>query len=74
MENIKGGIKGAINILKEKGRLLVITYHSGEEKLILDTINEQGLSILTKKPITPKKSEFEYNPRCRSAHLRVFEK
>lgn len=74
MENIKGGIKGAINVLKEKGRLLVITYHSGEEKLILDTINEQGLSTLTKKPITPKKSEFEDNPRCRSAHLRVFEK
>jgi 16S rRNA C1402 N4-methylase RsmH len=30
--------------------------------------------MLTKKPIIPSKTEFEDNPRCRSAHLRVFER
>lgn len=74
MENIKDGIKGASELLRDKGRLVVIAYHSGEEKLILQIINECGLSTLTKKPITPAKREFQDNPRCRSAHLRVFEK
>lgn len=74
MENIKEGIMGAYKILKINGRLVVITYHSGEEKLLINTVNELGLTTLTKKPITPKNLEFEENPRCRSAHLRAFEK
>ncbi len=74
MENITEGIIGASRILKNKGRLVVITYHSGEEKLILNTMNKEGLSTLTNKPITPKNLEFSHNPRCRSAHLRAFEK
>ncbi len=74
MENIKEGIMGASKILKINGRLVVITYHSGEEKLIINTMDDIGLTMLTKKPIIPSKTEFKDNPRCRSAHLRVFER
>jgi len=74
MENIKQGIIGAFHVLNKNGHLVVITYHSGEEKLVLKTVNELGYTTLTTKPITPGKLEFNRNPRCRSAHLRVFEK
>lgn len=74
MENIKEGIMGASKILKINGRLVVISYHSGEEKLIINTMDDIGLTMLTKKPIIPSKAEFEDNPRCRSAHLRAFER
>lgn len=72
--NIEEGILAATKVLKEKGRLVTITYHKDEEKLICKKTKEVGLKPLTKKPVKPTKSEFKLNPRCRSAHLRVFEK
>ncbi len=73
-QNIEEGILAAPKILKEKGRLVTITYHKDEEKLVCKKTDEEGLKPLLKKPVKPTKSEFELNPRCRSAHLRVFEK
>ncbi|MEO0292727.1 MAG: 16S rRNA (cytosine(1402)-N(4))-methyltransferase RsmH [candidate division WOR-3 bacterium] len=72
--NIEKGINSAANLLKEKGKLVVITYHSKEEKLVCSKTRENNLKFITKKPILPSKAEFLKNPRCRSAHLRVFEK
>jgi len=74
LRNIEGGIIAASKILKEKGRLVVITYHKDEEKLVCKKAREEGLKPLLKKPVEPTKDEFQRNPRCRSAHLRVFEK
>jgi 16S rRNA (cytosine1402-N4)-methyltransferase len=72
--NIEEGIVVASKMLKEKGRLVVITYHREEEKLVCKKAREENLKPLVKKPVKPTKFEFERNPRCRSAHLRVFEK
>lgn len=72
--NIEEGIVIASKMLKEKGRLVVITYHREEEKLVCKKAREENLKPLVKKPVKPTKIEFERNPRCRSAHLRVFEK
>jgi len=72
--NIEEGIVAASKVLKEKGRLVVITYHKDEEKLVCKKAREEGLKPLLKKPVKPTKDEFQRNPRCRSAHLRVFEK
>jgi len=72
--NIEEGIVAASKVLKEKGRLVVITYHKDEEKLVCKKAKEDGLVPLLKKPVKPTKDEFQRNPRCRSAHLRVFEK
>lgn len=74
MDNIREGIQASITLLKKKGRLVVISYHSTEEKLVLNRVNEYGLRTITGKPLKPTEEEFQENPRCRSAHLRIFEK
>lgn len=74
LENVEKGIVSASKILKEKGRLVTIAYHKEEEKMICRKAREEKLEALTGKPLKPTKFEFESNPRCRSAHLRVFEK
>lgn len=74
LANIEEGIVSASNILKEKGRLVTIAYHKEEEKLICKKVKEEGFKRVVKKPVKPTKDEFERNSRCRSAHLRVFEK
>lgn len=74
LRNIEEGILAASKVLKKKGRLVTITYHKDEEKLVCKKTDEEGLRSLLKKPIKPTKDEFRNNPRCRSAHLRVFEK
>ena len=73
-QNIEEGILSASRILDDEGRLVVITYHKDEEKLVCSIAEEEGLTALLKKPAKPTKDEFRRNPRCRSAHLRVFEK
>jgi 16S rRNA (cytosine1402-N4)-methyltransferase len=73
-QNIEEGISSASRVLKEEGRLVVITYHKDEEKLVCKKAKEEGFVALLKKPVKPAKDEFRRNPRCRSAHLRLFEK
>jgi 16S rRNA (cytosine1402-N4)-methyltransferase len=72
--SIEQGILAAAEVLKENGRIVAITYHKDEEKIVCKIAKEEGLKSLLKKPVKPEKKEFERNPRCRSAHLRVFEK
>jgi 16S rRNA (cytosine1402-N4)-methyltransferase len=72
--SIENGVLAASGVLKEKGRIVTITYHKDEEKIVCKIAKEEGLKSLLKKPVKPEKKEFERNPRCRSAHLRVFEK
>lgn len=78
LENIKLGISEAIDILKPSGRILVISFHSLEDKIIKNFFKEQAkvgnLKILTKKPIVATKEEVRVNPRSRSAKLRMAEK
>jgi 16S rRNA (cytosine1402-N4)-methyltransferase len=74
LANIREGIESASKVLKQKGRLVTIAYHKEEEKLICAKVKEEGFKRVVKKPVKPTKDEFERNPRCRSAHLRVFEK
>ncbi len=62
--------------LRPKGRLLIITFHSSEDRIIkrlFKSCTEFG-TIMTKKVIAPERSEILLNPRSRSAKLRVFER
>ena len=78
MNNLKVGLGDAIDILMPHGRLVVLSYHSLEDRIIKNMFikaQESGLgSVLTKKPITASSAELLTNRRVRSAKLRAFEK
>jgi 16S rRNA (cytosine1402-N4)-methyltransferase len=65
------------SVLSSKARIVVLTYHSLEDRIIkqlFQSFKEQNLgTIVTKKPIVPSNEELQTNPRARSAKLRVFE-
>lgn len=70
------GIINLSQMLNEKGRLFVITFHSTEDRLVkrlLLSLGHIGKPVF-KKVIQPSKEEQKDNPRSRSAKLRVFEK
>ena len=64
-------------MLKPSGRLVVISFHSLEDRIAKDSLREgahKGIwEILTKKPVTPDEDEIYRNPRSRSAKLRAAE-
>jgi len=89
-EEIEAGIPQAIDLLKPGGRLSIITFHSGEDRIVKRLLREaagQGegdiitgrrpaprINILTRKPLTPTAEEIAGNAGARSAKLRVAEK
>jgi 16S rRNA (cytosine1402-N4)-methyltransferase len=71
-------LASSLNLLNSSGRLGIVSFHSGEDRIVKNTFREwkaQGfVNILTKKPITPSEVELGANPRSRSAKLRIIEK
>lgn len=90
METLKEMLEQALDILKPGGRLVVITYHSLEDRLVKNffkTGNFEGkvekdffgnfetpFKLINNKVIVPSREEEERNPRSRSAKLRIAEK
>lgn len=76
--SIARGIGAMIPPLSSGGRIAVITFHSVEDRLVKhlfrDLAKRAVVRLVTKKPITPSRSEVTENPRARSAKLRVIEK
>ncbi len=75
LKALEKGLKFAEGVLAEQGRLLVISYHSLEDRIV-KRFTRQSLSLkaVYKKPLQPSGKEVEQNPRARSAKLRVAEK
>lgn len=90
---IKNTIKDSVDKLKKGGRIVIITFHSLEDRIVKETFKELSIDcicpqefpvcicnheakikIITKKPITAGIKELEFNPRSRSAKLRIAEK
>lgn len=78
LQNIEEGLDQAWKHLMPGGRILVITFHSIEDRIVKQKFKqfiEMGNAILiNKKPITPSRAEVLGNKRARSAKLRVIEK
>ncbi len=78
LENIKKVLPQTLEILKPLGKLVIISFHSLEDRIVKNFLKTQAqeglLKILTKKPIRPTKKEVEANPRSRSAKLRAAQK
>ncbi|HEY9621662.1 MAG TPA: 16S rRNA (cytosine(1402)-N(4))-methyltransferase RsmH [Crinalium sp.] len=68
-------LKEAPTWLTPGGRLVIISFHSLEDRIVKHAFRESpALTVITKKPIQPTDEEIEGNPRSRSAKLRVAEK
>lgn len=75
LENLRVGLQRLIQILRPGGRLLVITFHPLEDRMVKQFFKSCPLGItLTKKVIKPSRKEIIENVRSRSAQLRVFER
>ena len=78
--NIKNVLPDAIQTLEVGGRLAVITFHSGEDRIVKHYFKKEAakddpkIKIINKKPIIATEKERLNNPRSRSAKLRVVEK
>jgi 16S rRNA (cytosine1402-N4)-methyltransferase len=75
LEELADSLPRAVDVLAPGGRLIVIAYHSLEDRIVKRyLLGEPNLQVLTKKPLRPSASEAERNPRSRSARLRAAER
>ena len=78
LDEIRALFEAAPKLLKPSARLVVISFHSLEDRIAKDSIREgaqRGIwEILTRKPVTAGEEEMDLNPRSRSAKLRAAER
>jgi 16S rRNA (cytosine1402-N4)-methyltransferase len=78
LQEIQSLLKSAGSLLKPGGRLVLISFHSLEDRLVKDALRDGAkagqFELLTKKPVVAKEQESLRNPRSRSAKLRAAKK
>jgi 16S rRNA (cytosine1402-N4)-methyltransferase len=78
LDEIRALLEAAPKLLKPSGRLVVISFHSLEDRIAKDILREYAhkgiVEVLTKKPVTAGEEETDRNPRSRSAKLRAAER
>lgn len=78
LEEITEALPKALQLLAEGGRMVCISFHDGEDRIVKRLFREWAQAgfgtVITKKPVVPSLEEIEENQRSRSAKLRVFEK
>ncbi len=90
LEALKKMLESSIDMLNTGGRLVILSYHSLEDRLVKNFFKsgnfegvvekdfygepETPFRVITRKPVTPSEEEIKVNPRARSAKLRIAEK
>jgi 16S rRNA (cytosine1402-N4)-methyltransferase len=78
LQEIQSLLRSAGSLLKPGGRLVLISFHSLEDRLVKDALRDGAKAgryeLLTKKPIVATEQESLRNPRSRSAKLRAAKK
>lgn len=74
ISNLNRALPQAIELLEKKGRLVVISFHSLEDRVVKFGFKGENLRVITKAPIRPSREEIRINPRARSAKLRLAER
>jgi 16S rRNA (cytosine1402-N4)-methyltransferase len=78
LDDLRALLNAAPQLLKPGGRLVIISFHSLEDRIVKDALRDgvkQGhYKLLTKKPVTATEEEIDRNPRSRSAKLRAAER
>ena len=69
---MRDGLHGADRPLREAGRIVVISFHSLEDRIVKQTFrSDERLEVLTKRPVIADDTEMSANARARSAKLRA---
>ena len=75
IEELAASLPQAVGLLAPGGRVVVVAYHSLEDRVVKTTFrDDQRLTVLTKKPLRPSEEEVARNPRARSAIFRAAER
>lgn len=78
LNSLEEGLKGSYSVLNPSGRLVVISFHSLEDRIVKNFFKEMSgtgeAREITRKPILPTDDEISANSRSHSAKLRVLEK
>lgn len=76
--SLEMGLKKGFEVLKQGGRMSVISFHSLEDRIVKrfyqGKVKEGRALLINKKPILAGEEELKTNPRARSAKLRILEK
>ncbi|MGA9943439.1 MAG: 16S rRNA (cytosine(1402)-N(4))-methyltransferase RsmH [Candidatus Cybelea sp.] len=71
LDALRDGLHGAIGRLRGAGRIVAISFHSLEDRIVKQTFrDDERLEVLTRRPILPEDDEVARNRRARSAKLR----
>lgn len=78
LDALQALLDSAPDALQTGGRLVMISFHSLEDRIVKDALRDGGragvYNVLTKKPVEASEEEIDRNPRSRSAKLRAAER
>ncbi len=70
--NLQKLLEQSLDIVKPQGHVSIITFHSGEDRIVKQFLVQNSVKILAQKPVKPNQQEIKNNPLSRSSLLRSY--
>ena len=70
--NLQKLLEQSLDIVKPRGHVSIITFHSGEDRIVKQFLVQNSVKILAQKPVKPNQQEIKNNPLSRSSLLRSY--